>query len=203
MKQDRVQICLASASPRRSELLRQIGVGFTVQAANIDETPHAGESAEQFVQRMALSKAKAVQQNLQQYAQPGQTSLPVLGADTIVIADECIMGKPGCRDEAFAMWRKLSASTHRVLTAIALVAQEYSDIVVSVSEVSFRSISDEEMEQYWSSGEPTGKAGAYAIQGLGAVFVSRLEGSYSAVMGLPLYETDQLLRRYDVNCEKE
>ena len=200
MKHDRVQICLASASPRRSELLKQIGVRFKVQAANIDETPLTGELAEQFVQRMALSKAKAVQQAPQPYTQPEKTPLPVLGADTIVLVGEHILGKPGCRDEAFAMWRQLSASTHQVLTAVALVDQECSDVICNRSEVSFRAIDENEMEQYWRSGEPTDKAGGYAIQGMGAVFVSRLEGSYSAVMGLPLYETDQLLRRFGLTC---
>ena len=194
MKQGKAQICLASASPRRRELLDQIGVSYRVQAANIDETPLGDELPEKFVQRMALSKARTVQR----LADDG--AFPVLGADTIVVAGGIIMGKPGCRDEAFAMWRQLSGTCHSVITAIALVADERSAVMVSASDVSFRAIGEQEMRDYWDGGEPIDKAGGYAIQGLGAIFVSHLQGSYSGVMGLPLYETDQLLRRFGIKC---
>lgn len=190
MRRDIPQIVLASASPRRKELLDQIGVNFSIKAANIDETPLPGEQPMPFVERMALSKALAVQKE--------GGSLPVLGADTIVVCDERIMGKPVDSDEAFAMWKRMSGTTHEVITAVALLSDDQSQVVASVSEVSFRHLGEPEMMAYWNSGEPTDKAGGYAIQGLGAVFVSHLKGSFSGVVGLPLFETDRLLRQFGI-----
>jgi nucleoside triphosphate pyrophosphatase len=176
-------LVLASASPRRRELLWQIGVAHRVAIAAIDESPRAGESVGACVQRLALAKARNV----------GDAGLPVLGADTAVVLDGELLGKPRDRHSALSMLSRLSGRTHRVLTAVALVDGRGSQLRLSESEVQFRTLSDAECARYWDSGEPRDKAGGYAIQGLGAVFVSRLLGSYSGVMGLPLCETAELL----------
>ncbi|MGB5441763.1 MAG: Maf family protein [Gammaproteobacteria bacterium] len=181
-------VYLASQSPRRQELLQQIGVRYALLPVNVDETPLADESAEDHVQRLALAKAHAGWSSLGEHGH-----LPVIGADTVVIANETIMGKPRDRRQAIEMLLALSASTHRVLTAVALVA-ERSLVRLNVSRVTFRTLSLPECEAYWDTGEPADKAGAYAIQGLGAAFIVRLEGSYSGVMGLPLFETAELLQ---------
>ncbi len=177
---------LASASPRRRELLTQIGVPFSLIAASIDETPHPAENAEQYVQRIAREKALAG------LALAGDDAC-VLGADTTVVLQGRILGKPADHDEALAMLAALSASEHQVMTAIALADHGRCDVRLVSSRVRFRAITAEEAQRYWDSGEPTDKAGGYAIQGWGAVFVSELHGSYSAVVGLPLCETAQLL----------
>jgi len=177
---------LASASPRRRELLTQIGVPFSLITASIDETPHSAESAEQYVQRLAREKALAG------LALAGDGAC-VLGADTTVVLQGKILGKPADRDEGLAMLAALSASEHEVMTAIALADRDRCKVRLVSSRVRFRAISEEEAQRYWDSGEPADKAGGYAIQGWGAVFVSELHGSYSAVVGLPLCETAQLL----------
>jgi septum formation protein len=179
-------LVLASASPRRRELLWQIGVAHRVAAADVDERPLHGEGAAACVQRVALAKAQAIWQA----APPG---LPVLGADTGVVLDGELLGKPATREEALRMLRRLSGRAHRVHTAVALVDRSGGRLRFSDSEVQFRALAPEECERYWASGEPRDKAGGYAIQGLGAVFVSQLHGSYSGVMGLPLFETAELL----------
>jgi septum formation protein len=176
-------LVLASASPRRRELLWQIGVGHRVAIGGVDETPRAGESAADCVQRLALAKAKKV----------WMEGLPVLGADTAVVLDGELLGKPRDRPSALSMLTRLSGRSHRVLTAVALVDGRGSQVRLSDSEVHFRTLGAAECARYWDSGEPRDKAGGYAIQGLGAVFVSRLLGSYSGVMGLPLCETAELL----------
>jgi len=181
-------VYLASLSPRRQELLQQIGVHYEVLPVDVDETPAAGENAEDYAQRLALAKAGAGWSSLAE-----KKRLPVLGADTVVVANGTIMGKPRDRQQAIAMLQALSGSTHEVLTAVALVA-EYSLVCLNISRVTFRTLSLSECEAYWETGEPADKAGAYAIQGLGAVFIARLEGSYSGVMGLPLFETAELLQ---------
>ena len=181
-------VYLASLSPRRQELLRQIGVRYELLPVDVDETPAEGEPAEDCVQRLALAKAQAGWSSL-----AGQKRLPVIGADTLVVADETIMGKPRDRRQAIEMLLALSASTHRVLTAVALVADR-NLVRLNVSRVTFRTLSLSECEAYWDTGEPADKAGAYAIQGLGAAFIMRIEGSYSGVMGLPLFETAELLQ---------
>jgi septum formation protein len=180
------RICLASASPRRRELLAQIGVPHTVKPAHIDEALRAGESARDYVARLAREKALAVRAQ--------DASLPVLGADTAVVLHGVIFGKPSGRDEAIEMLMRLSGRTHEVLTAVALAANGALAERLSVSRVTFRALTSAECGAYWDTGEPRDKAGAYAIQGHGAVFVERLEGSFSGVMGLPLFETAQLLR---------
>ncbi|GAB6042172.1 Maf family protein [Endothiovibrio diazotrophicus] len=186
-------IILASASPRRSELLIQLRVAHEILAADIDETVRPGEAPELFVERMAREKALAVLERLG----PGDRR-PVLGADTALELDGEVLGKP--RDEAhfLAMFARLSGREHRVLSAVALVDRERREARLDVSHVTFRPIDEAEAVRYWASGEPADKAGGYAIQGLAAQFVERLAGSYSGVMGLPLFETAQLLNEFGV-----
>lgn len=179
---------LASASPRRSALLRQIGVAHAVLVAPIDEGERPGEVPEVYVERLALEKARATARLAQ-----GPT-LPVLAADTTVVLDGALLGKPRDRADALGMLARLSGRTHRVLTAVALIARGIERVRTSASEVRFREIDAPERAAYWETGEPRDKAGAYAIQGYGAVFVADLRGSYSGVMGLPLHETAELLR---------
>ena len=180
-------IFLASNSPRRRELLAQIGVRFGVIAVDLDEAPLGGESPEDYVLRVALDKARAARE-----VASGQPVLPILAADTAVVIDGQILGKPRDRADAARMMRLLSGRTHRVLSGIALVgAQETQEL--SISEVTFRDVPPEEAHAYWKTGEPADKAGGYGIQGVGALFVRELRGSYSGVMGLPLFETAALL----------
>jgi nucleoside triphosphate pyrophosphatase len=183
---------LASASPRRRELLAQIGVPHSVKAAHIDESRKPSESAHEYVLRLAKEKAEAIWRDA--------ANLPVLAADTTVVLDEEIFGKPRDRDDALQMLAALSGRTHDVLTAVALATTEGITTCLSESKVRFRKITEEERLAYWSTGEPRDKAGAYAIQGLGAIFVESLVGSYSGVMGLPLFETAELLRAAKVPC---
>ena len=179
-------ICLASMSPRRRELLAQIGVPHTVLAAHVDESLLPDESPADYVERLARLKATAVRDR-------GET-LPVLAADTTVVLDGVVYGKPVDRAHGLAMLARLAGKTHEVLTAVALATQRGVALRVNLSSVRFRNIDGAEIEHYWETGEPRDKAGGYAIQGYGAVFVAALSGSYSAVMGLPLLETAELLR---------
>lgn len=181
-------IYLASLSPRRSELLDQIGVDHEIVHIDVDETPLAGEVPAEYVIRLALAKARAGYTAIE-----GKTSMPVLAADTAVVLDDQIMGKPTDRDDALEMMARLSGRSHKVLTGIALVGA-HEESRLSVSKVTFRTVFPAEALNYWNSGEPADKAGGYGIQGLGALFISRLEGSFSGVMGLPLFETAELLR---------
>ena len=190
-------LVLASASARRAQLLHQIGVAHCIVPADIDERRLAGESAEQCVIRLARSKATQVRQRLAT-AQSQEGRLPVLGADTTVIVDEEMLGKPRDRQDALAMLRRLSARSHCVLSAVALADDQTLTHALSCSEVRFRALSECECAAYWESGEPHGKAGAYAIQGRGAQFIEWLSGSYSGVMGLPLFETAQLLGQHGI-----
>jgi septum formation protein len=178
---------LASASPRRRQLLDLIGVPHVVTPADLDETPEPAERAERYVVRLARAKADAVWQR--------QRDLPVLGADTTVVIDDEILGKPESESDALAMLGKLSGRVHQVHTGIALRAVDGREFVsISTTQVQFAHLEEPQMRAYWASGEPQGKAGGYAVQGLGAVFVSNLQGSYSGVVGLPLYETAEMLR---------
>ena len=188
------RLYLASQSPQRAELLAQIGVGFEKLSIDTDETVLAGETPEAYVQRVAKAKAQA---GLAVVQQQGLTPLPVLAADTAVIIAGQIMGKPCDRDHALAMLKQLSGNTHQVMSAICLCSQQYQQVALNITEVSLREIAAAELEQYWQTGEPLGKAGAYAIQGLGAVFVEKIYGSYSAVVGLPLLEVQQLLQKIE------
>jgi septum formation protein len=185
-------IILASQSPRRAELLRQVGITFDVRPADIDESVQPDEGPGDYVERVAIAKASSVHRSDPRY--------PVLGADTAVVIDQTILGKPRDRDEAVAMLQHLSGRTHEVLSGIAVVGDAgATHYRLNVSRVMFRPISESEAHAYWATGEPVDKAGGYAIQGLGAAFVERIEGSYSAIMGLPLFETLQLLSAVGVS----
>ncbi len=181
------RLYLASRSPRRLELLRQIGLSPEVLSADVDESRLAGETPEDYVRRLAVAKAQHLYNGL-----PPAPRVAVLGSDTAVVLEQRIFGKPENEADALGMLAALSGRTHRVLTGVAL-AHERLDYRLSESRVSFRSISASEARAYWASGEPADKAGAYAIQGLGALFVRHLQGSFSGVMGLPLFETAELL----------
>ncbi|WP_225771856.1 Maf family protein [Pseudomonas sp. Marseille-Q5115] len=186
-------LLLASGSPRRRELLQQIGVPFTQVSADIDETPLPHEAPEAYVQRLALAKAAAGLGH-------ASAEAVVLGADTAVILDGQILGKPQGEQDAARMLTALSASVHEVFTAVALHSESRSEVCCVSTRVRFRHITPQEIHAYWASGEPADKAGGYAIQGLGAVFVEAIEGSYSAVVGLPLCETAALLARFGIAC---
>ncbi len=180
-------LLLASASPRRRELLAQIGVTPEVWPADIDETVRSGEVPADYVLRLARGKAEAV------WAASGGRC-PVLAADTSVVCGPDILGKPADKAALVAMLSRLASRSHEVLTAVALRSAAGLRTALCTSEVTFRPLKRDEIERYWDTGEPADKAGGYGIQGLGAMFVSRLQGSYSGVMGLPLYETAQLLQ---------
>lgn len=185
-------IVLASASPRRREILSQMGVAHSLAEHSVDEVAQYGEPAVDFVQRLAFEKARSVQR------QNPQISVPILGSDTIVVCKGQILGKPVDAVDALRMLALLSGTVHQVYTAVALCCGVRKQVVLSRSDVVFKSLSGQEIERYWASGEPVGKAGAYAIQGLGGMFVSALSGSYSGVMGLPVFETAQLLNEFGV-----
>ena len=192
------QLLLASGSPRRRELLTQIGVPFTTLSADIDETPLADETPAAYVLRLARGKADA---GLLQLANdPAYPTACVLGADTAVVLDGRILGKPADEAEALEMLAALSNREHEVLTAVAVVHEERCETRTVTSRVRFREIPEDEARRYWASGEPCDKAGGYGIQGLGAVFVENLSGSYSAVVGLPLCETAEILQRFGIPC---
>ncbi len=181
-------VLLASASPRRRELLAQIGVHHEVVRVDVPEVALPGEAPEVFALRLAVAKARAGRVA----ANPDPRA--VLGADTVVVAQGEILGKPRDQDDFRRMMALLSGHTHQVMTAVARVDDDGCEASrLSVSHVTFRVLHDEEIDAYWASGEPADKAGGYAIQGYAAVFIARVEGSYSGVMGLPLYETAELL----------
>ena len=186
MSQDFVY--LASASPRRRELLQQIGVSFRVVGTAVDEAIRPGESAPAYVLRLAAAKTDAGWQSSRDASEAA-----VLAADTAVILGGRILGKPADRQDAEDMLRQLSGRTHEVLTAVALRTGNGVLTRISRSEVTFRNLAAGEIQAYWETGEPGDKAGAYAIQGRAAVFIADLRGSYSGVMGLPLFETAELL----------
>lgn len=189
---DFATIVLASASPRRRELLQQLGVPHVVLTVDVDETPFPGESAQQLVTRLALAKA-------QEGARRDSASRPVLGSDTAVVVDGMVYGKPVDRADGLSMLAALSGRTHQVITAVALVNGTHVSQASSCTDVTMRDITAAEAAAYWETGEPQGKAGGYAIQGRGALFIAHISGSYSGVMGLPLYETAQLLQALRLN----
>jgi septum formation protein len=188
-----MSLFLASRSPRRRELLDQVGLDYEVLDVSVDETPAPGEPPRDYVRRVAREKAGAGL--LQVAAAPGAR---VLGADTEVVLDGRIFGKPADADDAARMLRALSGRSHQVITAVALVSAGREFEVDVVSEVRFIDLDEALIAEYVASGEPMGKAGAYAVQGRGAILIAHLSGSYSGVMGLPLCETMQLLRRHPV-----
>lgn len=185
------QIILASASPRRRELLTQIGIHYALHPVDMDETPLANEMPLPYVQRLAAEKSRLAQQQCAQ-------QLPVLAADTSVIINARILGKPASEAACVEMLQQLSGQTHQVLTALSLRWGQQHWQTVSQTAVSFRPIAEEEMRCYWATGEPCDKAGGYAIQGLGSVFVTQISGSFSGVVGLPLFETASLLEQIGI-----
>lgn len=195
-------VYLASASPRRRELLRQIGVRFEVllprtnsSRADVDETPHPGEDPREYVLRLACAKAEAGNMAWRARRLPAH---PVLAADTTVTMDGSIIGKPADRAEAEAILARLAGRRHEVLTAVAVAVDDQLEVKLSASSVEFAPLDAAAIKRYVASGESHDKAGAYAIQGLAAAFVSRIEGSYSGVMGLPLLETTHLLQKIGI-----
>lgn len=187
------QLILASQSPRRKALLTQLGYQFITQAADINESVQPNENAKDYVVRLATEKAKAIMSVL-----PTQknTQAIVLGADTSVVIEDDILGKPANEAECIATLLRLSNKKHQVLTAIAVISQAHKNHVVTQlveTHVQFKSLTVDEIKAYWRTGEPCDKAGSYGIQGIGGQFVTTINGSYSAVVGLPLYETVQLL----------
>jgi septum formation protein len=193
-------IYLASRSPRRAELLRQIGVDFVVHDVDIDESRLPAEAAGEYVCRMASTKARiaAGQIGDELMVAGRRESCAVLAADTTITLDGDIIGKPADRDQCRCILQRLSARQHQVLTAVALATAGDIALRLTRNRVSFRCLSTAEIEAYCATAEPMDKAGAYAIQGKAALFIDHLEGSYSAVMGLPLFETAELLRNADI-----
>jgi septum formation protein len=194
----KLQLYLASTSPRRRELLTQLGIVVEVVSQAVPENRLTGESPELYVKRLALEKARSGLNGL-----VGKTFYPVLGADTAVVVEDEVLGKPAEKSDALAMLQRLSGRSHRVLSAVAVVGrdnlgQDREAVRISESIVKFRAITEKEREAYWNTNEPMDKAGAYAIQGLAALFIERIEGSYSGVMGLPLFETGELLQLFGI-----
>lgn len=177
---------LASSSSRRAELLRALGISFTARGVNIDETPLVGEAIDNMVLRLAEAKARAA---------ANVCLTPVLGSDTAVALEGNILGKPASMHDALHMLSRLSGRCHQVLTAVVLIAGDRVLRDLSVTSVRFREIPPDEARQYWDSGESAGKAGGYAIQGIGGVFVESISGSYTGVVGLPVFQTARLLQR--------
>jgi nucleoside triphosphate pyrophosphatase len=190
---DSAQIILASASPRRRELLAQIGVGVMAQSVDIDETQKHNESVMAYVQRLAMEKAQRGFDTIK-----NEKKLPVLGSDTIVEIDGLILGKPENRQQAKKMLQQLSAQKHTVHTSVAIVTEDKRFIDTSSSQVLFKTLEDQEIDLYLATGEADDKAGSYAIQGIAAQFIKNINGSFSGVMGLPLFETAQLLKQCGV-----
>lgn len=196
-------IFLASRSPRRRELLRQIGVAFNViplreapaRPSDVDETPHPGERADDYVLRVACDKARVA---VGIVAARRIAARPVLAADTTVVCDDEILGKPVNAADAARLLGLLAGRAHRVLTAVAVAAEGRMETRISESQVWFRALDAVEIRRYVATGEPGDKAGAYAVQGLAAAFITRIDGSYSGIMGLPLAETAELLRSYGI-----
>lgn len=199
------RVYLASRSPRRRELLKQIGVGFELlllrqdarRGVDVDETPHAGEAAADYALRIARAKAETAALGVPQRGL--LTQYPVLAADTTVVLDGAIIGKPRDAEEATGMLAALSGRGHEVITAVAIAMRDRIESALSRSTVEFRAITADEIRRYVAGGEPFDKAGAYAIQGRAAVFVRHISGSYSGIMGLPLAETAELLRKFDID----
>lgn len=193
--QDEPSIYLASQSPRRRELLQQIGVPHQVVSANVREVPQTQESPSAYVQRLAREKAEAGFATVRASQMPVK---PVLGADTIVVVNNEILEKPQDAQHAAAMLRKLAGTEHQVMTAVAMIMKEKCSVKLSVTDVVFRPLEDDEIAAYWKTGEPCDKAGGYGIQGLGAVFVQQIRGSYTGVVGLPIEQTVALLQEFAI-----
>lgn len=200
----RPTIYLASRSPRRRELLKQVGLNFEIvllredmkRGADVDESPQPNEEPELYALRVACAKAELATRYMGRRA---WTARPVLAADTTVVCDGGIIGKPTDREDACRILRNLSGRPHEVITAVALALPERLEQAISLSTVWFRELSDDEIRRYVATGEPLDKAGAYAVQGRAAAFTTRIEGSFSGIMGLPLAETADLLRKFGID----
>ncbi|HIF9174087.1 Maf-like protein [Photobacterium damselae subsp. damselae] len=184
-----IQVYLASGSPRRQELLTQLGYQFERAVVDVEECHQAGETPEQYVQRLAKDKALAGVA-----VTDGHT--PVIGSDTIVVVDDTILEKPIDFNDAKRMLELLSGRKHQVMTAVTVATQERQQTRLVITDVWFKALSDNEIKNYWQSGEPQDKAGSYGIQGIGGKFIERIDGSYYAVMGLPLVETDIMVQEF-------
>ncbi|PSU47019.1 septum formation inhibitor Maf [Photobacterium frigidiphilum] len=190
-----VQLYLASGSPRRQELLTQLGYQFERVVVDVEECHQPSETAEQYVQRLSRDKATAGVKKINA-TKTAVATMPVLGADTIVVVDEMILEKPKNFNDAQRMLNLLSGRQHQVMTSVTVATVEREETQLVVTDVWFKTLSEKEIEKYWQSGEPQDKAGSYGIQGLGGKFITRIEGSYYAVMGLPLVETDVMVQNF-------
>lgn len=191
-----LKLILASGSPRRKQLLESMGLAFSVLVTDVDETHQPGESPQNYVRRLAQTKAQAA---LTHIAEQQQNEHVILAADTIVCQGQEIFSKPKDQEDACRIWRQLSDSQHQVITAVSLLTHGNIDTRSSVTDVEFSTITESQMAQYWASGEPTDKAGAYAIQGGASAWVKLIHGSYTNVVGLPLYEVNQMLGEVNLN----
>ncbi|MCB1582098.1 MAG: Maf family protein [Marinicella sp.] len=185
------QIILASKSPRRKQLLEQLGWSVICQAVDVDETPIDNEKPVNYCKRITLAKAQAAQTVI-------QSELPILTADTTVVLQQKILGKPSDELAAFNMLKSLSGVSHQVITVVAISYQGETLSVVNQNKVKFAKINEAEIKAYIATGEPMDKAGSYGIQGFAAMWIEKIEGSYSGIMGLPLYETTQLFKKVDI-----
>lgn len=188
-------LVLASGSPRRKELLTQLGYEFSVLVTDIEEQQQPDEDAQAYVQRLSLDKAKAAL-NLIAEQEPNSNQYVVLGSDTVVVSQGQVLEKPSDLADCKRMLTQLSDQRHQVMTAVSVVSADKHKTEIVITDVWFKPLSEQEIEKYWQTGEPCDKAGSYGIQGLGGRFVTRIEGSYYAVVGLPLFETDQLLQEF-------
>ena len=188
-------LVLASGSPRRKELLTQLGYEFSVLVTDIEEQQQPDEDAQAYVQRLSLDKAKAAL-NLIAEQEPNSNQYVVLGSDTVVVSQGQVLEKPSDLADCKRMLTQLSDQRHQVMTAVSVVSADKHKTEIVITDVWFKPLSEQEIEEYWQTGEPCDKAGSYGIQGLGGRFVTRIEGSYYAVVGLPLFETDQLLQEF-------
>ncbi|KPL93312.1 Maf family protein [Vibrio splendidus] len=219
---EKKHLVLASGSPRRKELLSQLGYEFSVLVTDVEECKHAQETAEEYVKRLSLDKALAALSLLKDNPSEKQHVVPssdnvvssvdnvavgsdaisldsetvVLGSDTVVVSQGQVLEKPTDFADSKRMLTQLANESHQVMTAVSVVSEEKQRTEIIITDVWFKPLSEQEIEQYWQTGEPCDKAGSYGIQGLGGRFVTRIEGSYYAVVGLPLYETDQLLQEF-------
>ncbi|CDU15011.1 Maf family protein [Vibrio coralliirubri] len=205
---EKKHLVLASGSPRRKELLSQLGYEFSVLVTDVEECKHAQETAEEYVKRLSLDKALAALSLLKDNPSERQHVIPssdtvvlgsdivVLGSDTVVVSQGQVLEKPTDFSDSKRMLTQLANERHQVMTAVSVVSEEKQRTEIIITDVWFKPLSEKEIEQYWQTGEPCDKAGSYGIQGLGGRFVTRIEGSYYAVVGLPLFETDQLLQEF-------
>ncbi|MEZ9565414.1 Maf family protein [Vibrio artabrorum] len=201
-------LVLASGSPRRKELLSQLGYDFSVLVTDVEECQHAQETAEEYVKRLSLDKALTALSLLKgnrsekQHVVPSSdtvvldSDIVVLGSDTVVVSQGQVLEKPSDFADSKRMLTQLANERHQVMTAVSVVSAVKQKTDIVITDVWFKPLSEQEIEQYWHTGEPCDKAGSYGIQGLGGRFVTRIEGSYYAVVGLPLFETDKLLQEF-------